>query len=72
VTAELIPEDLAESLPLKQREILPYTPLLRYIKYKTDGAVHKALDELFKFLFLFSEDCIKRIMFVINFYAEYD
>ena len=72
VPAEPIPEDLAESLPSKQREIPPYTPPLGYIEYKAGGAACEASDELSTFLLLFSEDCIERIVSATNSYAEYD
>jgi Transposase IS4 len=69
---ELISENLAESLPSKQREIPPYTPPLGYIEYKAGSRVSKATDELSTFLLLFSEDYIKLIIAVTNSYAERD
>jgi Transposase IS4 len=72
IPAEPIPEDLAESLPSKQREIPPYTPPLGYIEYKAGSGVSEATDELSTFLLLFSEDCIKRIVAATNSYAERD
>jgi hypothetical protein len=67
-----IPEDLAESLPFRQRSILSYIPLLGYIEYKAGSGVSEALDELFTFLLLLSEACVDRIMAATNSYAERD
>jgi hypothetical protein len=67
-----IPEDLAESLPSRQRSIPFYTPPLGYIEYIAGSGVCEALDELSIFLLLFSEACVKRIMAVTNSYAERD
>jgi hypothetical protein len=72
IPVEPIPEDLAESLPSKQRSILSYTPPLGYIEYIAGSGVSEALDELFTFLLLFSEDYIKQITIATNSYAAYD
>jgi hypothetical protein len=67
-----IPEDLAESLPSKQRSIPFYTPPLGYIEYTAGSGVSEALDELSTFLLLFSEDYIKQITIATNSYAARD
>jgi hypothetical protein len=59
IPVESIPEDLAASLPSKQRSIPSYTLLLGYIEYIAGLGVSEALDELSTFLLLFSEDYIK-------------
>jgi hypothetical protein len=69
ILAEPIPEDLFKVLPSKHREILFYTPPLRYIKYKAGVTVTEAINELFTFLLLFSEACVERIVSVTNSYA---
>ena len=53
--AKPIPEDLADTLPSRQREIPPYTPPLGYTQYKSGEAVTEALDELSTFFLLLSE-----------------
>ena len=67
-----IPEDLAASLPSKQRSILSYTSPLGYIEYIAGLGGPEALDELSTFLLLFSEDCIKQITIATNSYAAHD
>jgi hypothetical protein len=67
-----IPEDLAESLPSKQRSIPLYTLPLGYIEYITGLEVSEALDELSTFLLLFSKDYIKQITIATNSYAAHD
>jgi hypothetical protein len=67
-----IPEDLAESLPSKQRSIPSYTLPLGYIEYITGLEVSEALDELSTFLLLFSKDYIKQITIATNSYAAHD
>jgi hypothetical protein len=72
IPVEPIPEDLAGSLPSKQRSIPSYTPPLSYIEYIAGLSVSEASDELSTFLLLFSEDYIKQITVVTNFYAARD
>jgi hypothetical protein len=67
-----IPEDLAASLPSKQRLILFYTSPLGYIEYIAGLGGLEALDELSTFLLLFSEDYIKQITIATNSYAAHD
>ena len=67
-----IPEDLAASLPSRQRSILFYTPPLGYIEYIAGLGVFEALDKLSTFLLLFSEDYIKQITIATNFYTVYN
>jgi hypothetical protein len=67
-----IPEDLAASLPSKQRSIPSYISPLGYIEYIAGSGVSEALDELSTFLLLFSEDCIKQITTATNSYAAYN
>jgi hypothetical protein len=54
IPVEPIPEDLAVSLPSKQRSIPSYTPPLGYIEYIAGSGVSEALEELSAFLLLFS------------------
>jgi hypothetical protein len=72
IPVEPIPENLAESLPSKERSIPSYTPPLGYIEYSAGSGVCEALDELSTFLLLFSEDCIKQITIATNSYAARD
>jgi hypothetical protein len=72
IPVEPIPEDLAESLPSKQRSIPSYTLPLGYIEYTAGSGVSEALDELSTFLLLFSKDYIKQITIATNSYAAHD
>jgi hypothetical protein len=55
IPAKPIPEDLADTLPSRQREIPSYTPPLGYTQYKSGEAVTEASDELSTFFLLLSE-----------------